>query len=352
MQTFNKGEWSEIYTILYLLANPNLNIVDSNMNLLTTELYNIKKIIFNSSEKLEYCIEKDKIILFLDNKHSFNFDLSNIKENSSKLLHKILNTTTKTGSFEIPEIYDFLKIFTYNHKLKSSSQNKADILLRLFDNKLLLSQDLFYSVKSSLGSPATILNSSQNTNFEYYIENLNPKYINEINSINSKTKLLDRIKKINELGGKIIFNRVTSKSFEYNLQLIDSNLPSYLGNALLYSYEKNNKNLAEIFYLANNFTDKTFSDKKLADFLNGTSFGFMPGTKWNGENSVTGGLLIILHDGKIVCLDLIYYKKEVDRYLINNTKLDTPSSSRYHMLELKKYNNRIYFTLNLQVRYK
>ena len=31
---FNKGEWSELYTFLYLLENPNLIIVDENLEVI------------------------------------------------------------------------------------------------------------------------------------------------------------------------------------------------------------------------------------------------------------------------------------------------------------------------------
>ena len=37
---------------------------------------------------------------------------------------------------------------------------------------------------------------------------------------------------------------------------------------------------------------------------------------------------------------------------MKETKLDTPSSKRYDMLNLIKENGEIIFTLNLQIRYK
>ncbi len=42
----------------------------------------------------------------------------------------------------------------------------------------------------------------------------------------------------------------------------------------------------------------------------------------------------------------------VDKYLIDNIRLDSPSSTRYKMFEIYKKNNRYYFKLNLQVRFK
>ncbi len=92
--------------------------------------------------------------------------------------------------------------------------------------------------------------------------------------------------------------------------------------------------------------------KKLGDLLVGISFGFFPSVKWDGNNEINGGLLLVKKDGSIVMLDLVYYKTYVIQYLLNETKLDSPSSSRYKMLELYNKNGKIYFTLNIQIRYK
>ena len=128
-------------------------------------------------------------------------------------------------------------------------------------------------------------------------------------------------------------------------------MDEYIANTLLYSYKNDIKLLKSIFVDANNFNDIKLAEKKLGDFLSAISFGFFPSTKWNGENSVNGGLLIVTDKGNVVVLDLIYYENAVRKYLINNTQLDSPSSSRYHMLEIFKEKGEYYFTLNLQVRY-
>ncbi len=39
-------------------------------------------------------------------------------------------------------------------------------------------------------------------------------------------------------------------------------------------------------------------------------------------------------------------------YLIDNIKLDSPSSSRYKIFEIYKENSKYYFKLNLQIRFK
>lgn len=83
------------------------------------------------------------------------------------------------------------------------------------------------------------------------------------------------------------------------------------------------------------------------------SFGMFPSIKWEGYNLVDGGILLVSKDKNVYLLDLIYHQKEVKKFLLNYSRLDTPSSTRYNMLDLKiNKNGEVYFTLNLQIRYK
>ena len=77
-----------------------------------------------------------------------------------------------------------------------------------------------------------------------------------------------------------------------------------------------------------------FYKKKIGDFLLTITLGLMPGELWYGE---------------ILVLDAIYYKEYLVRYLIRNTKLDSPSSTRYKMFDIYKKNGKNYFNLNLQI---
>lgn len=355
MISLNRGEWSELYSILFLLVEPNLKVVDSNLNpvIEAEELFVLKEIISNSKVRLRYELIDNIIMIFIDDDVFNEMSIEEIRINRNILLDKIKSAKNKTGAFTIPSLDDFLKKFSNQNNFKTGSNKKNDIELVLLDKKKNIETNLTYSIKSSLGNPATILNSSSNTNFRYKVENLDTAQVNLINKIDTRTKLIDRIKKISELGGKIIYDSIPSKIFEYNLKMVDANMPKYLGNALLYSYKMNNKDLKTVFIKSNEFDDEIMAIKKLGDLVNAISFGFFPGKKWDGKNSVTGGLMIVKDDGNVCVIDLMYYKDEVQNYLIKESKLDSPSSTRYHMLELSEEDNgNIYFTLNLQIRYK
>lgn len=355
MNSFNRGEWSEFYGVLFLLIKPRVQLVDGSLKPVDKFIYLIKEIILDSKLKLKYKIDENNnnILVYADSKFLNSFSKDEIEEEKNKLLDAIIHHTDKKGAFSIPQVETFVTEMTGGVSFKSKSGSKSDVITISLDILQDKESKLSYSIKSSLGSPATILNASSNTDFKYKIVNFPISEIKNINSIETRTKLLDRINKIKNYNGtKIVFDSVVSKEFDYNLKMIDSLLPNYLGNALLYSYEYNNKNLKEIFHLANPDLDENFANKKLGDFLNGISFGFVPGKKWDGINTVNGGLVLVKSDGDVVVLDLIYYPQEVARYIINESKLDSPSTHRYHMLDLFEENGEVYFTLNLQVRYK
>ena len=354
MNSFNRGEWSELYGVLFLLVKPKLQIVNSKLESINDTLYLLKKIMLDSKIKLEYVIDSknNSILVFANGSEIKKYSRNEVDNERKKILKSIITHSERAGAFTMPGSENFIKEVTANTSFKSKSSSKADVTTLVFDNIKAKEFVLNYSIKSLLGSPATILNASSNTNFKYKIVNFSKEKMLEVNSIETRTKLLDRIKKIKSYGNtSIVFDSVVSESLEYNLKMIDSLLPQYLGNTLLYSYEHDNKNLKQIFKLANNKLDDNFANKKLGDFLNGISFGFVPGQKWNGVNSVNGGLIVVKNNGDVVVLDLMYYPNEVNEYLVNESKLDSPSTHRYHMLEVFEENGEFYFTLNLQVRY-
>ena len=67
---FNKGEWSELYTFLYLLENPNLVVVDENLEVIDNTLFKILEIILSDKK---YKIQAQNIITQLSHIDSTKF---------------------------------------------------------------------------------------------------------------------------------------------------------------------------------------------------------------------------------------------------------------------------------------
>jgi len=244
--------------------------------------------------------------------------------------------------------------------LKADSGVKSDINIVIHDLRTNQIQMLGFSIKSQIGNPSTLLNAGKTTNFIYKVENINltTQEINSINLINTKNKIRDRITDVLNRGGKFNFVGTEQKIFSNNLTLIDSLLPEIIGEITFAFYtEKNSKmvNLVDGIQSKNPLKFDTsnnhkFYSYKIKRFLTDIALGMMPSKVWSGEYDATGGYLIVREDGEVLCYH-IYNKNEFENYLLNNTKLDTASSTRHEFGTFYKENNELYFKLNLQIRF-
>lgn len=347
----NKGEWSELYAFLHLLKEPNLIIIDESLNIIDNKIFKIVDILLSDKK---YHIDSQEIHKKTNDDHLVKkYSTENISENAKILLDKILKHTKAKGSFKIAEVTPLINDLLDGKKPKGHSFIKGDLEANVFDSKVGVVKNISYNIKSNLGSKATLLNASNNTNFIYQVNNINDEIMQENNSIITKTKLLDRCLFLEKNGAQIIFINTESEAFRYNLSLIDSNLHKILADMLLLSYQKNEKDIKKLLNIvSNNADDNLFYRKKMSDFANAVTFGMRAGKKWNGINEVNGGIILVTEKGEIYLLDLIYFKEIVDKYLIENIKFDSPSSSRYKMFEIYKQDGQYFFKLNLQVRFK
>ena len=350
---YNIGEWSEIYVFLKSLLDGKFSVMKADLKNKITE-YEIIKIFkkdYNNTKELEFKpMLKDQKLLSILN----------------LFLNKLISSNQTT--FEVKEIEEYAENLNFSLN-KGSSNQKNDLDAIIKDCCQKISSRLGYSIKSELSSKATLLNASSHTDFIYKVENFNPKDINLINSIVTKKKLKDRYDEIIKKGGKIIPIGASSNIFSLNLKCIDGDLETLLATMLLYSYIYNTKDIkklidllvknnplgVDISKISNSFDYlKSLYSDKLLKFFNAIAFEMFPSSLMEKSNILFGGMLIMNKEGNILLLDKIYFFDELNNYFLNNLKLDSPSSTRYHMLELKQCSitNEIYFTLNLQIRFK
>lgn len=357
---FNRGEWSELYALLELLDNQDLKIVNDSLKIIDDTTFRVIGLyIQNNNNEYYFDIKEINVDVLKNNKVISNVEKTEIQKYKEVLLDKIINELPGKGSFPIQEMKYILEKLTEGNKIKSSSTSKEDISAKLKDNKLnTIVNKVGYSIKSSLGSPATLLNASSNTDFRYIVKGLSENDIEEINNINTRTKLLDRLKYMKNKNAEIIFDKVISNTMNQNLQMLDSKLPEILADLLITSYETSEKKIENLVHYVSknnalNYDGNTelYYKKKIGDFLLAITLGMMPGKIWDGEYNVTGGIILVENDGKILVLDAIYYKEYLVKYLIKNTKLESPSSSRYKMFDIYLDKGEEYFNLNLQIRF-
>ena len=78
--------------------------------------------------------------------------------------------------------------------------------------------------------------------------------------------------------------------------------------------------------------------------------GFFTGKKWDGKY-VSNGTIVVKENGEQVAFHIVELS-ELEDYLFENIKFDTPSTTRHRYGGLIVENNgKMYFKLNLQLRF-
>lgn len=146
--------------------------------------------------------------------------------------------------------------------------------------------------------------------------------------------------------------------FGNNLTLIDSLLPDILAELVYRFFSSNDTKCIDLVNHLSNENPLCFNTQsnhpfysyKMKRFLTDIALGMMPSRVWRGEFDATGGYLVVKDDGDILCYH-IYNQNEFEDYLLNNTKLETASSTRHDFGTIYSENRVLYFKLNLQIRF-
>lgn len=357
--TGNKGEWSEIYVFLKLLAEGKLNAADANLNAIPHIFYPIIKIIRQENQnKREYHLINGniKIIDGTNGNEILNLPKEDFVKRSQQLFDEIRKVQGRSFGFE--DIECFLKSIQIK-SLTASKTDKADIKVVVHDLYTGLKPQLGFSIKSMLGGNSTLFNPGNTTNFIYKVTGEGELNIDEINKIEKVPKIANRISTLSKKGFVLTFERIQSKKLELNLKIIDSDLPKILASLLLLKYSTPRLDLLEdaVEQLTKENPLKydlskghPFYEYKIKNFLTDSALGMTPTTIWKGQYDATGGIIIVKDNGELVCYH-IFNRNEFQNYLLKNTKLEQASTKRYKFGSLYREDGGIYIKLNLQVRF-
>lgn len=361
--TANKGEWSELYLWFKLLIEGKVHSGDGNLQV-QEAFYPILKILRNELDrKMEYALAKDMVVVTEDGKEITSVPVARFVELSSVLLSKIKEGAQGDRAFPIPQLDDFLrKIHCY--RIKTQALDKADIHLMVHDYHTGMETPLGFSVKSELGGAPTLFNASLATRFRFELVGgtMDDDTMDEINAIDAKGKIIKRMQAIKDKGVGIQYAGLTHRIFEENLVTIDTKLPEILGWMIQDSYCRGDLNIIHALQrIRQQNPFKYYLDEghdpygyKVRSFLVAVALGMLPTKVWTGILDATGGYLVVKEDGEVVCFH-IYDRNQLEDYLLQNTKFETPSTSRHKSgLIYKGINNgeAVYFIdMALQIRF-
>lgn len=328
---YNKGEWSELYVTLRLMADGVINSADNGEQWQLP----VKKIFYEncSGFKLELHRIKNFVTLYWNGDRIKKIPADDFAGMAEKILLGIQRG--KGRSFEIDgaqEILDVLGLET----IKSPTDKKADIKVAIGDKPL-----SGYSIKSYLGSKPTLFNASGATNFRFKVFGMNDALAKKINAIGGGDKIIRRLEMIKDIEFDSVCDSKRSKDrFAKNLRLITENMDKILGEMLKLFYVERINDCAE---LATRLEEddplkigtKNFYRINIKRFLRAVALGLRPASEWNGRNEAEGGCIVVKKNSEITLYPLNNYD-DFETYLLNDTKLDTPDPVKNNFGEVDR----------------
>lgn len=351
----NKGDWSELYVLLYLLGTRKLYAADESLERLAAFCFPIKRVIRDDtpSSHIDFVLDGvDTAKIYLNSDLTRTMTSEEFTNEATTLYNDIL---AGSGSFNIPHAENFLNSISLQ-RLAAPSSDITDISMEVHDTNTGIDQVMGFSIKSYLGGAPTLLNASGATNFVYEVTGLTDQQMNTINGIETRTKIMDRIKAIKDCGGEITFSNTANDVFAGNLMMIDSRMQEMISLLLLYSYTENELDCKKIIEQMEddnplNFPRKGIYTHNFKQFLCAKALGMDPSIEWSGEDDANGGYIVAKSNGEVLAYHL-YNRDKFKQYLFENTKMERGSTTRHNYASLYKANDKMMINLNLQIRFK
>ena len=352
-KTKNKGEWTELFTLIKILLEQKLFLSDKNLNS-TEDYFKINKVTTENLDLEFIPLSTTRIKSVNPSKNEIReIDISQVINRAT--IANILNQIKDgNGTFEIKDFEIIQTTLGFSTVKGGTSSQKADIVLDIEHNTFVKENEGF-GIKSYLGSKPTLLNASGNTNFMFKINDLDNS---KINTISTEAKLKDRIELIIQNGATLDYLKAEKDTMNYNLKMVDSVLPEIIGYLLLAFYHRRISKLTDIVdYLCDktsiledlDIDDKVMLSDKLKKFLVAILLGFFAGKKWDGSYE-SNGTIVVKENGDLVAFHIVHMDRLKD-YLFENIKLDTPSPSRHKFGTIIQDKANNYLKLNLQLRF-
>lgn len=373
----NRGEWSEPYVVLRLMADGKLCQADQDMNPSDIDFSEVLGMIRGDIEATRL---NDATVFSFSDKNGVKQE---IKVSKNKLLAQAnrlfsaINAIDKSqGSFELADECKALQNLGFKRLTNPTTNGcrtiKRDLGVRLSGANIGVAT-LGFSVKSEIGAPPTLLNASEPTNIIYRVKGLTASQVEHINSINGSKKIIERCRAIKKYATSIEYERFYSQVFHDNLDIVDSALPPMVAELLKVHYFEQILSAYDIedsvsSYSHNRLSDainilskkekyasmsrRNYCEIKIKRFLRACALGLMPSEEWNGTDDATGGYILVLPDGRIMAL-YVYNSNLFEKYLYESTMFERASTTRHKFMQLyPDPNSEDYFLkLNLQIRF-
>lgn len=361
--TGNRGEWGELYAFLRLACDGELYGANADLSRdpeMVLKVLRVARVVKGKTFSVLPNLAGQSVTLSYDK--TITEKVPALKRRLSQLLNVILTEESSSGSFACPDMEAFLREIGVA-VIKADSKKKRDLDVTVKDNHTGGAQTYGFSVKSEFKAKATLLNASQTTLFRFKVEGITEEDARRLNAYRGPTRYRERMRELLRLGAKITPAGMRSKTFFRNLLMLDDGLPDIVARLLLHWRQRESDaegslslSISELCdSLAENnprdYPDTSLYRHKICRLLHASALGMLPGSPWDDRDDATGGVIVVKENGELVAF-YVYNRARFSEYLINNTKLDTPSERNGAQLLLEWENGKCYFDLGLQIRFR
>lgn len=339
---FNRGEWTEAYVFLRLLGEGRIYGAKADLTRDDDTYISIINIIRD---------EPDQILIFKRFVED-HIDKVNVSRDGAEIrivaapemsefagqLYESIKSVTSGSAFEIPGVQDYLESLgltspkaNLSNTAKGKYGAKTDIVITSEDSLDHSTMTTGFSIKSHVGSSATLFNCSQTSGFTFEIVGCNERKMHELNSKYAFLSIIEAIREDKELSLK--YGGCRNENFEQNIAIVDSRMEEILSEAILVQSSYYGECRAnDVKVISDKLAERNpievrnpqmFYPAKFKDFLFASFAGMTASTLWNGRKLLTGGYIDVNRDG-----EMLYYRAMSDdvfaNYLFEHTYFDRP----------------------------
>ncbi|MFA0108503.1 HpaII family restriction endonuclease [Vibrio breoganii] len=376
----NAGDWAEFYVLLKVLGDGKLYSADGDLNTIPGQYFPVISVEMQksglpagSNEKLLYTVDtKSKTVEIVDSAGSSVVSMQTLLDEAKDFFEII---KTRAGrAFAVPEITPILNKLG-NPETKQSANKKADIHIVIHDIMTGFENEVGFSIKSKHSKPATLINASGQTLFQYKILDgastgsaKKKEALKVVDDTGAKIGPKTRVQNLIGSGFKLSFECVKKNEFRENLQLIDSLMDEFLAECLIVFMTTGNNSVEAV---VNEVAERNpckyktkepdrvleFYQYKMKRLLTDAALGMQPRARWDGTFDASGGYIVVKEVGEVVCYHLFNWNALQD-YLFKNMRFETPSSTGTGSKSSFNYglyyedNAQSYMDICLQLRFK
>lgn len=336
---FNRGEWTEAYVFMRLLGDGRIYGASSELTRDDSTYIDIINIIREEPDKLlifERFVE-DNIAYIKSSKDGEDIKIVTAPEISkyAQILYDSIKTLAANRVTGVADVQTYLESFgvdTPKANLSESAKEKygakTDVIITSEDSLDHSRTTEGFSIKSHIGSPATLFNCSQTSGFTFEVVGCDEDGMHNINAKESFLSIINAIKENYSLA----YVGCRNEAFEQNISIVDSRMEEVLSVAVLVQASYYGCCNSDVKEVCNKVIDlnpvkvknpQMFYPAKFKDFLFDSFAGMTASSIWNGRKRLTGGYIDVSRSG-----DMLYYRAMSDdifgNYLYENTYFDRP----------------------------